>query len=71
MCRCSRPSTDGLGSTQTDVKTVLQAVRDADVTRYLEIETYTWSVLPPGLKVEIADSIAREYEWVLKEFKTA
>ena len=60
---------DGLGSTQADVSTVLQEVRRADVTRHLEIETYTWSVLPQGLKVEIADSIAREYEWVLAEFK--
>jgi sugar phosphate isomerase/epimerase len=62
---------DGLGSTQADVRTALQEVRRADLTRHLEIETYTWGVLPPGLKVEIADSIAREYEWVLGAFKTA
>jgi hypothetical protein len=34
-------------------------------THHLEIETYTWDVLPPALKLEIGDSIAREYEWVL------
>jgi sugar phosphate isomerase/epimerase len=60
---------DGLGSTQADVSTVLHEVRRTDVTRHLEIETYTWSVLPQGLKVEIVDSIAREYEWVLGEWK--
>jgi sugar phosphate isomerase/epimerase len=59
---------DGLGSTQADVSAVLREVRRADVTRHLEIETYTWHVLPKGLKVELVESIAREYEWVLGEW---
>jgi sugar phosphate isomerase/epimerase len=59
---------DGFGSTQADVRTVMKEVRRTDVTRHLEIETYTWGVLPRGLKIEIGDSIAREYEWVLGEF---
>jgi sugar phosphate isomerase/epimerase len=33
--------------------------------RILEIETYTWDVLPPDLKRDLTDSIAREYAWVL------
>jgi hypothetical protein len=33
--------------------------------RHLEIETYTWSVLPEDLKKDLLDSIAREYQWVL------
>jgi len=33
--------------------------------RILEIETYTWDVLPPELKQDLTDSIAREYEWVM------
>jgi sugar phosphate isomerase/epimerase len=33
--------------------------------RILEIETYTWDVLPPDLKCDLTDSIAREYAWVL------
>jgi sugar phosphate isomerase/epimerase len=33
--------------------------------RILEIETYTWDVLPAELKLELTDSIAREYGWVL------
>jgi sugar phosphate isomerase/epimerase len=33
---------------------------------HLEIETYTFDVLPPALRgVGVAESIAREYEWVL------
>ena len=32
---------------------------------HLEIETYTWSVLPGDLKKDLLDSIAREYQWVL------
>ena len=35
-------------------------------TTHLEIETYTWDVLPSGLKVNVGESIAREYEWVLQ-----
>ena len=32
----------------------------------LEIETYTWDVLPADLKADLAvESIAREYAWVL------
>ena len=34
-------------------------------TSHLEIETYTWDVLPADLKASSVDSIAREYEWVL------
>lgn len=35
---------------------------------HLEIETYTWEVLPPELKNEsVVNQIAREYEWCLKE----
>ena len=59
---------EGLGSTQDEVRRVLREVRRGDVTGHLEIETYTWSVLPPGLKMEITDSIAREYRWVIDQF---
>jgi hypothetical protein len=33
--------------------------------RILEIETYTWDVLPRELKQDLTESIAREYGWVL------
>jgi hypothetical protein len=35
---------------------------------HLEIETYTWDVLPPDLKLDLSASIRREYEWVLNAF---
>jgi len=48
-------------STQAHLERCIQRVR----TSHLEIETYTWDVLPADLKVSSVDSIAREYEWVL------
>lgn len=56
-----------LGSTQDYVRDVLGRMRQSPVTSHLEIETYTWDVLPPPLKAEIGESIAREYAWVLQE----
>ena len=56
---------DGLGSTQRDVGTVLQLAQETPFTRHLEIETYTWDVLPGDLKIDVVNSIVREYEWVL------
>jgi sugar phosphate isomerase/epimerase len=54
-----------LRSTQPELRRVLELVQARDATRHLEIETYTWDVLPPELRSELVDSIAREYEWVL------
>jgi hypothetical protein len=56
---------DQLRSTQDDVRRVLATVRETRATRHLEIETYTWDVLPADLKIDLLDSIGREYEWVL------
>jgi hypothetical protein len=56
---------DGLGSTQDDVATVIHAARDRHLTSHLEIETYTWDVLPSTLKIDLLESIGREYDWVL------
>jgi hypothetical protein len=54
-----------LGSTQPYVASVLDHVLRARSTTHLEIETYTWDVLPAGLKLDLLESIAREYQWVL------
>jgi sugar phosphate isomerase/epimerase len=54
-----------LGSTQDDLRRTIELARDGAVTSQLEIETYTWDVLPADLKVSSVDSIAREYAWVL------
>jgi hypothetical protein len=55
-----------LHSTQTEVREAV-AQLSPEVVRHLEIETYTWSVLPPELKLDIVDSIEREYRWVLAQ----
>ena len=54
-----------LESTQDHLRRTIELVRDRSVSDHLEIETYTWDVLPADLKASSADSIAREYEWVL------
>jgi sugar phosphate isomerase/epimerase len=56
---------ESFGSTQTYVRRVIDLALEGRFTQHLEIETYTWDVLPAGLKVELTDSIAREYDWVL------
>jgi sugar phosphate isomerase/epimerase len=58
---------DGLASTQDYVREVLRLVATRRLTRHFEIETYTWDVLPPGLKIDLLDSIGREYDWVIGE----
>lgn len=50
-----------LESTQEHLRRCIERVR----TSHLEIETYTWDVLPADLKASSVESIAREYEWVL------
>ena len=59
-----------LGSTQRYVADVLAHALRTGATTHLEIETYTWDVLPAGLKLDLPESIAREYEWVLDAIST-
>ena len=55
-----------LGSTQSSVERALDVLlEDPEICSHLEIETYTWGVLPERLKEDVDTSIAREYEWVL------
>ncbi|MFL6279428.1 MAG: metabolite traffic protein EboE, partial [Vicinamibacterales bacterium] len=59
---------EGLGSTQDYVREILDLARRTRFAHHLEIETYTWDVLPAGLKIDLLDSIEREYRWVLQNF---
>ena len=52
---------DGLSSTQDYVRRVIDAAARARFTAHLEIETYTWDVLPDALKFDLLESIHREY----------
>ena len=54
-----------LQSTQADIVTVLELLQKNHACQHLEIETYTWEVLPPQMKVDLLGSIQREYEWVI------
>ncbi len=57
-----------LQSTQDDIATVLHLLQTNNACSHLEIETYTWDVLPSEMKIDLLTSIQREYEWVLKNF---
>jgi sugar phosphate isomerase/epimerase len=57
-------------STQSYVREVIETVLQSGATRHLEIETYTWDVLPAGLKMDLLESIAREYTWVLETIRS-
>ena len=52
-------------STQDAIEKTFALLQAMPFTQHLEIETYTWDVLPPGLKKPLAASIQREFEWVL------
>jgi hypothetical protein len=54
-----------LASTCGDTRTVLRLLQERGFCRHLEIETYTWEWLPPDLKLNLLDSLHREYLWVL------
>jgi hypothetical protein len=43
---------------------VLTLQKENLFTNHLEVETYTWEVLPNELRVPIAESIIREMNWV-------
>lgn len=54
-----------LQSTQSDILELLRLHNELDISTHLEVETYTWGVLPGDLKLDIAESISRELRWVL------
>ena len=59
-----------LGSTQDTLLATLRALSAEHLSPHLEVETYTWDVLPQELKTgSKADDIARELAFVLEEFR--
>lgn len=54
-----------LQSTQQDIIDVLTLQRQQPFSQHLEVETYTWEVLPGALKPPLDESIVREMTWVL------
>lgn len=56
-----------LQSTQSDICEVLDIQKNNMITPHLEVETYTWEVLPESLKLPLQKSISRELQWVKKQ----
>lgn len=60
-----------LQSTQDDIVKVLELQKQKPFTHHLEVETYTWEVLPEQLKLPIAQSISNELNWVIDTLSQA
>ncbi|MBE9077530.1 metabolite traffic protein EboE [Romeria aff. gracilis LEGE 07310] len=60
-----------LNSTQDHIEAALRLLPDRLRCHHLEIETYTWDVLPAAMQIDLLASIQREYEWVLKSLVPA
>lgn len=58
-----------VASTQSDILEVLAYLKTNQVTDHLEVETYTWDVLPKGMTMDIQSSIIRELSWVTENMK--
>ena len=54
-----------LQSTQSDIVEVLNHWSRHQWSQHLEVETYTWEVLPTDWQLDLVDSISRELRWVL------
>jgi hypothetical protein len=54
-----------LQSTQDDILNVIDLQKKQPFTNHLEIETYTWEVLPEKIKLPITQSIINEINWVI------
>lgn len=61
------PGYGNLGSTQKHILDILSQQKQRCFAEHLEIETYTWGVLPKPLRLDLADSVEREYRWVLEQ----
>ncbi len=63
------PDMAGLATTQAELIETLGLLREREFCRHVEIETYTWDVLPPALRLDLPGSLLREYEWVLSSME--
>jgi sugar phosphate isomerase/epimerase len=56
---------EAFSTTQEFLRAILSQHRDQPISQHLEVETYTWDVLPPRQReVEVSAAIARELAWV-------
>lgn len=55
-------------STHETISIVLKEIlSNSGITQHLEVETYTWEVLPEDTRLSLGESIARELGWVIGE----
>ncbi len=58
-----------ISSTQKDILEIVGLQCKQRHSNHIEIETYTWAVLPKDLQVPIETSISRELGWLLDQIK--
>lgn len=58
-----------LQSTQDYITEILELHREELLTDHMEIETYTWEVLPPEWQLPLSRSIIREFEFILDQIQ--
>lgn len=58
-----------LKSTQDDIRKVLNIHKKKPIASHLEVETYTWEVLPKKMKLKLTESIIREMKWVIDSLR--
>ena len=56
-----------LSSTQEAIVEVLNILQSSKITNHLEVETYTWEVLPEDVNLDLTHSIIRELQWVTEK----
>ena len=57
--------------TRSQITGVLDTLRgEPNLCQHMEIETYTWEVLPPHLRTQnVVDQLVNEYDWCLEELR--
>ncbi|MCQ0112652.1 metabolite traffic protein EboE [Zhouia amylolytica] len=59
-----------LNSTQDQLIKVIKCLKEQSITDHIEVETYTWEILPEDLRKDLKGSIVRELCWVKEQLKS-
>ena len=64
--------TDVFGTTADHLNGVMDLLKATpNLCTHIEMETYTWEVLPPALKKRnVVDQLVEEYRWTLNQLQT-
>nr|YP_009551192.1 hypothetical protein [Vischeria sp. ACOI 3415]QAA12125.1 hypothetical protein [Vischeria sp. ACOI 3415] len=55
-------------TTNQDIDDIVKFLKISALTSCLEIETYTWEIIPKNIKLDLLSSISKEYEWIIIQF---